>query len=189
MTDMKSDTNLLYDRVRYARSASAVERCHVMPHTLRYSVGHHTHDVVSLLILTWQAAHGGELPRAELIVAGHKHDLPERITGDFPSTIKDLLNGALDKVEANIDKWLGLDVELTEEETLYLEAADRFELYLWAKEEAARGATNVLEWIDWYVHKWQTNPLPWPFMELLDEVQCRGVGHLGNQQMADIAGL
>jgi 5'-deoxynucleotidase YfbR-like HD superfamily hydrolase len=183
-------TDTLFERVRYHRQAAAVERCHLKPHALRYSVGHHTHDLVSLLLQCWKHAHEGELPRAELIVAAHVHDHPELTIGDVPSSVKDLLGATLDGVEERITKWLGCQTELTEEEALYLAAADRFELWLWCWEEMARGNVEVLCWAERCQARFEEAPLPRPFMELIDEVQAAGgVPHITPARANEIGGL
>jgi 5'-deoxynucleotidase YfbR-like HD superfamily hydrolase len=157
---------------------------------MRYTNGQHTHDVVSLIIQTWREAHGGQLPRAELIVAAHVHDAGEIVTGDVPSPIKDLLGAALHAVDANVERWLGCHPELTDEERLYLEAADRFELWLWCHEELSRGNTTVRDWMLSYGHRFHNNPLPWPFMELRDEVDAAGgVEQLTRPELQQAGGL
>jgi 5'-deoxynucleotidase YfbR-like HD superfamily hydrolase len=180
----------LFERIRYHRMAAAIERCHLKPHLMRYSVGHHTHDVVTLLIQCWREAHNGALPRAELLVAAHIHDHPELIVGDIPSPVKDLLEGKLDHVEHNVERWLGLHPELTGEEHLYLASADRFELWLWCYEEMARGNQDVRDWADAYHAAWVDSPLPWPFMDLIDEVLAAGgVPHVPRSLLNEAGGL
>jgi 5'-deoxynucleotidase YfbR-like HD superfamily hydrolase len=165
----------LYDRVRLAREGAAVERAHNTPHLMRYSVGQHSLDLVTLITLCWQVDHGGQLPRAELLVAAAFHDVPERITGDPPSPVKSkaaVLYGAMDD---NIQVWLGVQRpaldELTVEEETWLHAADRIELALWGMEEARRGNTAVLPWVEGYKRKFQKHVLP-PALALLWAEAC-----------------
>jgi len=180
----------LFERIRFQRMAATIERCHCKPHLMRYSVGHHTHDVVTLLIQCWRESHDGELPRAELLVAAHVHDHPELVVGDIPSPVKDLLGGKLDAVETNVELWLGCHSILTEEEALYLVAADRFELWLWCYEEMSRGNQDVRDWAEAYLIAWQTKPLPWPFMDLIDEVAAAGgVPHVTRNILNEAGGL
>jgi hypothetical protein len=147
----------LSDRIRLARAGTAVERAHVAPHALRYSVGHHSCDLITLLVLTWQAAHGGKLPRAELLVAAAFHDVPECVVGDLPTPAKVALGSALQAVEDNVFRWLGVDVHLTLHEKAWLKACDRLELNLWALEESrVRGNHAVESWI------WSANTDEWP---------------------------
>lgn len=136
----------LIDRVRFDREAASVERCHVRPHLLRYSVGHHTHDVVSLLVHCWKEDHEGQLPRAELLVAGLAHDKGELVTGDVPSPTKDLLGAELEELDRRVEVSLYGELNLTEEEQVYLYVADRFELWLWCLEEIERGNHTFRPW-------------------------------------------
>jgi 5'-deoxynucleotidase YfbR-like HD superfamily hydrolase len=179
----------LFDKIRFQRMASAIERCHMKPHLMRYSIGHHTHDLVTLLIQCWKEAHDGALPRVELLVAGHVHDHPEIITGDVASPIKDLLGEKLAAVDRKAEQWLGCAMDLTEEEALYLHAADRFEFWLWAQEEIARGNVEVHDWSDSYETAWREKPLPWPFMDLMEEVLAKGMPHLNREQLFKAGGL
>lgn len=168
----------LLDRVKLSREASAIERCHQLPHLMRYSVGHHSHDVVSLVILSWKAAHEGELPRPELIAAAHFHDHPERVWGDVPSPVKDLMGGALDMSEAAVLSKLGIDVSLTEEELEYLDGSDRVELYLWAVEEVLRGNQAAQTFVDARWESFKKRPLPQVLDQLVVAVNQYGLGRL-----------
>lgn len=179
----------LLDRIRLHRMSSAIERCHTKPHLQRYSNGQHTHDVVSLIIQCWREAHDGELPRAELLVAAHVHDAGEIVTGDVPSPIKDLLGAALCAVDTNVERWLGCCPELTPEEREYLDAADRFELWLWCYEEIARGNVTVLDWTTSYEELWASRPMPEPFMDLLSVIKRHGIQHLSRKQLNEAGGL
>lgn len=181
-----------YNRVRFSRQAAAVERAHIKPHALRYSVGQHTHDALSLFIHCWREAHEGELPRAEAILALHIHDHPELITGDIPSPVKTVLGDRVDAIDRKTEKWLGFDYELTEEEQLYIAAADSFELYLWCLDEIDRGNTNVSDWVIYYTRKWNAaeTSLPWPFMDLFDEANENGnLPQMTNTELMQIGGL
>lgn len=183
----------LLDRVRITREGSAVERCHQLPHSLRYSVGHHTLDLMSLLTLSWKVAHDGELPRAELLVAAMYHDTPaERITGDISSPVKRLLGSEpLEEMEAEVLRRIGIHVELTDEEVEYLHGADRLELWLWAREECEfRGNTAALTFCRAYDEMWETNPPPWPMLDLVEQVRVNGgVGRLDGDIMSEWAGV
>ena len=138
----------LVDRIHLAREGAGVERCHIHPHMLRYSVGHHSLDVVTLVTLTWQAAHDGALPRSELLVAAAFHDIPECVIGDVPSPIKELIGSErLQEAEDTVLLHLGVMVHLTPEERDWLNLCDRLELSLWALEEMQqRGNTTFHGW-------------------------------------------
>ena len=144
-------TRKLIDRVRLARQGSAVERCHTTPHTQRYSVGHHSLDLITLITLTWQADHNGALPRAELLVAAAFHDVPEVVVGDIPSPAKRLIPGtSLQDAEDVVLAHLGVDVGLTPEEDTWLHLCDKLELTLWCEEESRlRGNKAFDTWGRW----------------------------------------
>ena len=183
-------TASLVDRIRLARAGMAVERCHVLAHALRYSVGQHTGDLVALIILTWQAAHGGRLPSAALLCAATFHDVPERVVGDIPSPTKALLGSKLDAVETNVLVHLGVNVGLTPEERAWLDACDRLELSLWALEEAyQRGSHAVASWVV------PDSASTWPMElkallgDLLKRVDKGTYDALSWQELKEVAGL
>lgn len=182
----------LYDRVRYGREAFEVERCHTHPHALRYSVGHHSAGVASLVIQTWLEEFG-ELPRAELITAALDHDKPELVTGDIPSPSKTLMGTrALGTVENRVLGWLtpGLHISLTGREQEWLEAADAMELYLWCMEEVyLRGNRVFASWLDHYDGKWTFNPPPAPFKKIQANANRERGMRLPWPQLKEIAGL
>ena len=189
MSHVINSAHKMYERVRYLRWASQVERAHVHPHLLRYSIGQHTHDVVSILIIAWKATHGGTLPRAELLVAAHVHDAAELVTGDCPSPIKDLMGDRLRAIDRNVEKWLDCDVELSDEEINYLNAADRVELWLWCRDEAVRGNVTFLPWAEGYTERWEKSPLPPVFMDLMELTRQQGGRNPSWQELAEIGGL
>jgi 5'-deoxynucleotidase YfbR-like HD superfamily hydrolase len=134
---------------------------------MRYSVGHHSCDMITLIVLLWRAAHAGALPRAELLAAAAFHDTPERVTGDIPSVIKAPMAAAFARVEARVESFLvDAALDLTAEELAWLRAADQLELVLWCYEENRRGNHTFDDWIPYYKKKWAAQPLPEPFMDL-----------------------
>lgn len=165
----------LLDRVRLAREGSAVERAHCYPHRDRYSVGHHSLDLVMLITLAWQRDHEGKLPRAELLVAAATHDLAERITGDVPQPIKALLGKELELVDRRVDEWLvGGILELTGEELDYLRQGDKLELWLWCWEQVRRGDSFYRCWINDYSNYWKDNPPPSAYQDIINGVISMG---------------
>lgn len=193
----------LYDKIRLAREGAAVERCHTAPHRLRYSVGHHSLDLVNLITLAWQEDHAGALPRAELLVAAAFHDIPERIVGDVPSPIKDLLDGKMEAAEACTLSSLGVFITLTEEENKYLHQGDRLECWLWAVEQVRAGDMNFNAWVAYYSEKWaasshpiygveqeaNNNALVPAYYRLWSSVRTNGLPHLASHTLLMIAGL
>jgi 5'-deoxynucleotidase YfbR-like HD superfamily hydrolase len=181
----------LFDRVRLARESAEVERCHAYPHLMRYSVGHHSLGVVHLVTLAWADDHHYEFPSAHLLVTAAFHDASERVLGDIPSDVREWLGEArFEAVERRVADTLGVGCHLTDEEQLYLNAADKFELWLWCWEEGARGNKNFTDWLNYYDLKWRKNPLPPAFMELVDEVYAaKGVHRLPQAARHKAGGL
>ena len=128
------------DRVTYLREASNVERAHTIPHHGSYTVGKHSYDAVMLLL-----ALKPDASRA-LIMAVLYHDLGERFTGDTPTPAK-FMDGEfgkrLDQLEARAREFLSVNVELTNDERMWLHAVDRVELLLWSKDQLAMGNLNA----------------------------------------------
>lgn len=186
--NVEADSKLV-DRVRHARSGASIERCHMRPHLLRYSVGHHTCDVLTMLVLCWKATHLGAFPRVNLMVAALAHDLAgEPITGDIASPIKRMLGEKLEAADQRAEEWLGFDVPLTEEEELYLRAADKVECYLWAIDEEKRGNSTFYDWVVECRNEWEKNPWPEPFMRLVNEYPKKTM-HPTNRELHIIGGL
>jgi 5'-deoxynucleotidase YfbR-like HD superfamily hydrolase len=180
----------LLDRVRVTREGAAVERCHQLPHALRYSVGHHTLDLMSLLTLSWKLAHDGELPRAELLVAAMYHDTPgERVIGDISSPVKRAIHcEELDEIEVEAQRRIGIEVELTDEENEYLIGADRVEL--WTREQVEllgnKAAESFSQGVDVSM---DAQPPPWPMLDLVEEVRAQGIGRLPGNILKEWGGL
>lgn len=180
----------LFDKIRLAREGAAVERCHTHPHLMRYSVGMHTHDLLSLIIFTWMEAHDGELPRAELMVAAQAHDWPERIFGDMPQPTKVLIGAELQAGEMHVEMALDLDYVLTDEEDRWLQVADKVELYLWALEESlGRGNKYFLEWCHDYDTYFEGNPPPAVFTEVMKTAYQKAGERLDFKLLKKVAGL
>jgi len=139
---------------RCLREAGAVERCHTLPHCGSYTVGQHSFDALSLLLVLHPD------PTVDLIKAVLWHDVAERWTGDVPAVAKwddPELGRLLDQLEARIFAKLGIPhvVLLSKSDHQWLEAVDKLELWLWAKSQLRMGnenATVVLEnlgrWFD-----------------------------------------
>jgi 5'-deoxynucleotidase YfbR-like HD superfamily hydrolase len=180
----------LFERVRLAREGADVERCHTYPHSQRYSVGHHSLGIVTLLTLCWQKDHAGELPRSNLLIAAAFHDIPERIVGDVPQPIKVLLAGKLDEAEDRVLTWLGVNVELTEEEQWWLKSADKVELYLWSLEEAwERGFPYFVQWAKDYDGFFDKNPAPLALFEVMVWAKTNYGKRIDFTRLKEIAGL
>lgn len=134
------------------REAGHVERCHTVPHHGAYSVGKHSWDAATLLLLL------NPSPSLELVKAMLWHDVPERWTGDAPATAKwnsAALAVAHRELEALISPRIGLPdtSRLTPDERNWLGAIDRLELWLWAWEQGFLGNRNA-DRVRWNVEAW-----------------------------------
>lgn len=170
MTDVRMT---LFDKVRLAREGSAVERCHTREHRQRYSVGHHSLDLVTLITLCWKADHSGELPRAQLLVAAAFHDVPERVTGDVPQPVKELLGERMVLADATVLDAMGVTTILTDEERPYLSGGDKLELYLWCWEQRRGGDPSYMDWVGDY-DSWfddHRSEVPASYLDLLRSVR------------------
>lgn len=128
-------------RVLAAREGGNVLRCHTVPHHGQYSVGKHSYDALSLLLLLHPN------PSMNLVKATLWHDCAERFVGDMPAPAKWLnqrLGEEYELAEREAQKASGLELpELTEDEQNWLTAVDRVELLLWAEEQAALGNRHI----------------------------------------------
>lgn len=130
------------DLVNMLRECSSVERSHTLPHHGSYTNGKHSFDAVMLLF----ALYPGE-PPMRLVKAVLTHDFGERWCGDIPAPAKwcdrEFARRSED-LERRCLRAIGFDIELTEDEQLWLKAVDTVELLLWAKEQLALGNTNAV---------------------------------------------
>ena len=132
----------LTDRIRAVREAGMVERCHTVPHVRPYDVARHTWGVCCLLRLLWPN-------ESHLVDFALFHDVPERWTGDVPSTVlarHRTVRDCLNEMDLSISRRLKLPSEhnLDTPDLAKLKAADRLELWLWTYEEEALGNRMVL---------------------------------------------
>lgn len=130
------------DLVRCLREAGAVERCHTLPHCGSYTVGQHSFDAVSLLLVLHPN------PSLDLIKAVLWHDVAERWTGDVPAVAKwddPELSRLLVALEERVFQKLGVQSpnNLSEQDHQWLEAVDKLELWLWAKGQLRMGNQNA----------------------------------------------
>ena len=143
--------DLVY-RVLVAREASNVRRTHTLPHHGDYTVGKHTHDMMSLLFILHPN------PSISLIKTIHHHDIAERWFGDMPATVKWFdteIDNRLSVLEAEHMSNRGWVLpELTEDEYLWLHALDKLELWLWCHDQMSlgnQGAYSILKNVElWF---------------------------------------
>jgi len=135
MTDLTTT-----ERVLAAREAGNVMRCHVVPHHGEYTVGKHSYDALSLLLILHPN------PSANLMKAVLWHDGGERWVGDMPAPAKwydDNLGTAYEHAEDRARRLWGLDVKLDKDELEWLRAVDRIELWLWCHDQKNLGNNHI----------------------------------------------
>jgi len=125
------------ERIHTLREAGNVTRCHTMTTIKDRTVGHHTFNVLLILLDAVPA-----LCTKRLMQAAMYHDLPELYTGDVPAPAKwdylDLEN-ALRQAEYDFHKRWFTNVEITHDEKNLLKCADGLELFLYCWEEVRMG--------------------------------------------------
>jgi 5'-deoxynucleotidase YfbR-like HD superfamily hydrolase len=136
-----------------------VERAHTLPHHGSYSVGKHSFDAVSLLLVLHPN------PSLSLVKAVLWHDVAERWTGDVPATAKwssPQLKSCLEELEDGINDKLQIPYgwNLTQKETWWLRSVDRIELLLWAKEQVMLGNENAKCVVNNLAEWFRNNPVP-----------------------------
>lgn len=144
------DTNKL---VIMLREASKVERYHTLPHHGSYTVGQHSFDMMSLAWVLMPVV------TRNVMLAIMFHDLPERWTGDIPGPLKESdgeFGKRLAQLEARIEASLGLKVELTEDERMWVKVLDKVECFLWCHDQINMGNQNAVAGIgslaSWFMH-------------------------------------
>lgn len=133
-----------YKTMRAIREGGQVTRGHTIRHIMPYTVGSHSFDVASIILMLHPD------PSVNLLRAALWHDVAERFTGDIPAPVKwenPEFSKELTKVEEKVLGKIGIpDVEscLTVEELSWLKGADRLELRMWCKDELSLGNSNVI---------------------------------------------
>lgn len=143
------------ERVLAMREGGAVERSHTIPHLDSYTVGLHSYNALSLLMLLHPN------PSRALIEAMLWHDVPERWLGDLPATAKWLnpeLKAAYGRAERKAIDRLGIpmdDFYLSEDDWRWLNAVDRLEFWLWVQDQEMLGnhhteeaRQNIVAWLN-----------------------------------------
>ena len=127
------------DRVKATREAGNVRRFHVVPHVGEYTVGKHSYDAVSMLLVLHPS------PSVHLIKALLWHDGAERWVGDMPRPAPqyhESLFEAYDQANmAALQTWgmyEGFE-SLTDEDFHWLNAIDLLESWVWCQEQIAFG--------------------------------------------------
>lgn len=133
--------HLAVHRVKYAREAGQVRRCHTVPVIGEYDVAQHSYNMLTILRILYPDCNKC------LIWAIVVHDIPERTTGDIPATSK--WAGIVDvrRLEDFEEKIL-IEVGLTHtvlstEESRIFKGLDMLELFLWTKDQENLGNRNA----------------------------------------------
>ncbi len=135
------------ERVLATREAGNVRRSHVVPHHGDYTVGKHSYDAVSMLLVLHPD------PGLHLVKALLWHDGGERWVGDMPAPAK-LYNSQLGRCYINAEAQAMMIWELDEghehmtaEDDRWLTAIDRLELWVWCQDQLALGNRHVQEFV------------------------------------------
>ncbi len=127
------------DRIKATREAGNVRRFHVVPHVGEYTVGKHSYDAVSMLLVLHPN------PSIHLIKALLWHDGGERWVGDMPRPAggysKALTEAHNEANLAAIQKWEMYEgfANLSGEDFNWLNAIDLLESWVWCQEQIAFG--------------------------------------------------
>jgi len=157
----KIETNL--QRVKFAREAGVVKRCHREYQIGTYDVAQHTYNMLSTLRVLYP-----NVP-VEVVWNVLSHDQPERLTGDFPATSKwyGLVDDeALGHLECGIlDVTLpGIQHELDPVWTMIVKGIDLLELYMWTKDQLHFGNLHIQPMMRrierWFKSKGEAMPQP-----------------------------
>lgn len=130
-------------RIRALREAGNVRRAHIIPHLGEYTVGKHSYDALTLLLVLHPD------PSLDLVKAVLWHDAGERYLGDMPASAKVVsphLKTAYELAELTQLERMGVPAlnELTLGERNWLRAVDMLELWLWCLDQKALGNRNVV---------------------------------------------
>jgi 5'-deoxynucleotidase YfbR-like HD superfamily hydrolase len=127
--------------LEFMRRGGRVKRFHGFHLLMENPVGHHTFNVIGILICCAPEV------RRELLLAAHQHDLPECITGDLPAPFKRSVEGLRDAIEQREKELLEEhDIEvhaLTTDEHRWLKLADSLDGAMHCLEERRLGNTTL----------------------------------------------
>ncbi len=124
------------DRVLLAIEGGRVERCHCFPTNSRPTVGLHTFNAVSMLLILCQD------PTINMIKALQFHDCAERFLGDLPAPAKyncPEFKELYEKEEGSILIKYGMLPILDERERMWVRAMDLLEFLMFIKHELNLG--------------------------------------------------
>lgn len=134
-------------QIKLWRKGASVRRYHTLHTTVVDTVGAHSGGVAYLCALL-----AGPECSAALLKAALYHDLPEYVVGDVPSPIKVSMNGALDKLEAEVLAAHHVEEPvLTEKEVQLLKFCDAADGTLFCIEELRRGNRDIKDIAEKYL--------------------------------------
>ncbi len=134
----------MIERVKFCREGAAVTRLHTISHLSTYNNGNHTFNMLAMLRLM------NPLAGLNLVWAIIEHDMPERLTGDFPAPAK--WWGLVDKDRLTLIE-MEINVEVFGQDTVqtldgselgWLKGLDILELYLFCKDEIELGNKSII---------------------------------------------
>jgi 5'-deoxynucleotidase YfbR-like HD superfamily hydrolase len=162
------------------REAGHVERCHTMMKVRPYNLAAHLWGTAVLVRQLWPGDY-------RLMEVALLHDVPERFTGDLPSTALTWLGigEQLKRCEREITSRLQIPCEhdLDEESWRRLRCADNLELLFWVYEEEAMGNRTLAPvraaLMDRFNRLDAEGVLPAPVATLLKELDAFGWSRMG----------
>lgn len=132
-------------KLEFMRRGGRVKRFHGFHLLMENSVGHHSFNLITILMSVLQE---GQI-RRELLFAAIQHDLPECITGDLPAPFKRSVPGLREAIEAKEaellkehDLW-DWESELDAHEKRWLKLADSLDGAMHCLEERRLGNTTL----------------------------------------------
>lgn len=147
------------DKIKFAREGARVERTHASPGIGSHSVGMHSFNMLTLLLILKPDANG------KLIRAVIQHDIPERITGDMPHPAKKagVQNDDRQKlIESYLNELVfGYDAhsDLGEVDQMWLSGLDMLEFYLYCRDQEMIGNKSIrtkLRAVEEYMHRYRS---------------------------------
>lgn len=127
------------ERIKATREAGNVRRFHTIPHVGEYTVGKHSYDAVSMLLVLHPD------PSIDLVKALLWHDGAERWIGDMPRPAPNYNEALFDTYDqahmAALQTWEMYEgfENLTDEDFRWLNAIDTLESWVWCQEQIAFG--------------------------------------------------
>ena len=149
-------------RILLAIEGGRVERCHCFPTNSRPTVGLHTFNAVSMLLILCPD------PTINMIKALQFHDMAERFLGDMPSPVKQKEKSLCfhyEKIENFILIEYGMYPKLDEREQMWVRAMDLLEFLMFIKHELNLGNKYAQQRYDRICAYIEKTKMPLPVVE------------------------